>query len=389
MRGGTITYSTELEKIVSIGYEIESGMIAPFIITEDDSIISLSSFTYAKKIRGLLLSEKPNQSFMLTPDATTGGKTPIYALHFFMGDRRPEPITISNDYGKIILDAMPDDTEDYLDNTEFHYTFKNILPSKNIIVNTLTEVLDTLQKYFTPSRENRIQYKTGIISSKGESFGVCTYVIVGNILYLIPGNIIHNMFATLPWTLQVTIGVRLENVPDVLNYISKDSGFTALIAPVNTHLAELNKIVKQSPASNGFLFLLLLNITPKDITDKKYYYYPLRHTLFTIYSAMSPIDKENITKLFDENYDSLSSMGANQYGSVYDLFDLFLFGDKNDPNHFTGTKKLPYSDGIVLIEVRDFQKQLKRLLGDVPPTLANIKEKFDLIKQQNLNSGRY
>jgi len=386
MKGGAITYSTALEKIVSIGYEIESGMISPFVHV--DGTIPLSTYTSETKTKGLLLAEKPGQAFVLTPDATTVG-TPIYALHFFMSPRKPHPIVVSNDYGRMEFDNMPEGNEDYLDNTEFHYTFQHVLPSRNIIVNTLTEVLDALQKYFTPSREHRIQYRTGTLSCKGDTFGICTYVTVGNIVYLIPGNSVHNMFDTLTWTLQVTIGVQLENVQEVLNYISVGSGNARMIQVVNSRLADLNKLVGQTPASNGFLFLLLLNITPKDITNKKYYYYSLRHTLFTIYSALSPTDKELITTLFDEHYASLTLLDANQYGTVYDLFDLFLSGDKNDPIRFTTTKKLPYSDGIVLIEIRDFQKQLKQLLADAPPTLANIKAKFDLIKQQNLDSGRY
>jgi hypothetical protein len=366
-RGGQLTRNIALKHIVSVGYEIESGIVLPFVPSDPDDpddVLALKpiGIQYAKDA-SILIHRTDDESFVLTPESLTQN-TISMKLDAFFDKHTKDDISITKDGAELFYLGFKT-APDFFDCAEFHYTFKRVAPSENIILTTLQTVVHALHDMFTGVvTVNNCRIQT--LSSR-EVWNICTVFNALGVYYVIPGS---NISATdVNWTFQLTFGVHLEHVVEVVNHIAKDTAIERLDI-VNRLLGLWTRTWRFNPTVKGFLFVLLLNICPSDISKKTTYHFSLRHTIREIFESLSADDRSRIDE-FARTFDA-DDKAIPTYGSVRKLLDLRNVEYVDDPIKKTGTRRFVFADGVVLFEVRNFNKQLQKLIGSKQTNLSTL-----------------
>jgi hypothetical protein len=375
--GGTILPNNVLTKIVSIGYEFESPDLSPIEFNTQDQRWFPS--------RGRIPLTETNERFqhveayLMTDTASLNETTRLTQLDNYYHQVRDNLIVYAraHDPNPMRFSApenmLPE--AQYFCDTEFHFTYRHFDPSPTIIKDTLSHAIGELHTLFSTSALHLAYYGQGTL------IRLVTLNSPDWLRFIVTDEI-SNVYNDLFFYTQMTIGVSLENIMEVISYISEDTAdhryLEYLVGMVNT----IRNMTKHTSSQlSGWLFLLLLNMLPKDIYSKYDYSYSLRHPLGTIFAGLSPEDQttgNQIVQLLRETYGDIHT--HNQYQNLRGLITNII--DRNiDPLEKTWTKQYPYENKTILLEIRSFPIILSKLfknphMGLTLSNLSDITQKF-------------
>lgn len=363
--GGKITSNDILTRIVSIGYEFESGFLSP--ILQDPSTTKWKP------------SQKPIILHQLT-DVNLGNIETILDIDTIPSNENTSLTRLDDFYHKygnysmisggmgdpypILFEGDPrlSQMTQYFGDTEFHVTFKNLTPSHSIIKDTLNYSIQYLMQIFGQSslevKSYYAKFDNNIVH--GKPVTLVTPNIYDNLKF-INTELISSALDGIRFFTQMTIGVKLENIVDVIVYLSKDTADFPKMMKVMSIINQIRSHV--SPELCGWMFLLFLNILPNDIFTKFDYSFSLRHSLMDIFVTLDPTDQEKGMNLLTQISQRLGHHHTgNQYGTIGGLIETIIINMK-DPTTKTKTHLYKYENHIVLIEYRRFSIELSQLFG--------------------------
>lgn len=328
--GGSIVKHPSLSKIISIGFELESPSISPCVLDYYGKVIHFTGSELE------INTERKDISFIRGVDTTVVGVvSPLsdFEQHLQMNNQ----ITVSEE-------------------SEEKYTYR--IKSKHTPEKDMQEVLHTEFKitFYEPELSNSILLNyceraiTAVLGYYSESLNVMiSPAPINSMLYLckmthdmaiaIKPEFIDNVHADyilsipddIPWHIQCTIGVKLEDLVDVISYISVGNGY-GIDSIKNLQQIYLDELQNPSVIDTNmcFLYAMFSYMKGRKLTKsgKKDYIFAVRHGFMEIYkyhypnSSLPPIKERLVPELV-----------------------------------FKSVRQYPYK-GTILIELRDFYDQL-------------------------------
>lgn len=347
--GGSITKDHILDKILSIGFEIESSDISPCRINNGEL-----------EFHGMTFKIDPNK--MRSTDSTMAGdRVPFSELEataidhpvtFIMASNRARCHCCSNESLNAISKPQKTDTIYKLDRTKirgreaqniYHTEFKITYPrpkrSNNILLSYFRQTIYFVRNYYGGAEivpletlpknaqgTGKYLYLCKIMTSKGSDYAMA-----------ISHSRHFNIARHIPWHIQCTIGIKLEDLDKVVQYIADRSGYDYpnIKTLTETFMSDTaSKPVTRLEWNMGFLLLMYNNsITKKlqkDIGEKDFKL-AIRHPYDEIYQYhLKRGDLGKNKKLYSGNY-----------------------------IQFPEVTTFPYN-GTILLEIRDFYDQILR-----------------------------
>lgn len=467
MSGGLISSNEILKKIKSIGFEFETDKMSPFtkIIdykTEDynnakqfgkieppdmskeeyfekkygNSVNEYESLVIDKiGIEPIILSETSDEIFKVISD-TPSGFSSVYNLNYFL------------DKLNIYSDILEKDKEIlyYLDNqkpfvhTEFHFTFKRVEQTDNLIYKYLAKSVQMLENYFdslevitdikikniVPNYIRRfahlkIQYDDFLKKKELNIPDTLPNILTNKAIlyksrdekqiYIIPNRKDNeNTIKSIDWVIQMTIGVLMEDLVDLVNYLAYSDDEKSTIDKnwknalmnsqymVNEFLCKekimgknyTNKNIKQLL---GFITILIYetSLGKDNNTSYKINKFKLSFGIRHKYNELLNIFKDNqyilknffeyLKKLFENGHQFKNFLSIKSFNNNFELFaELYyqiVFNSKSvvirqDENYQitemdieNEISKYPLVDDIILIEMRSFYKHLSKNLKKI------------------------
>lgn len=369
--GGSILPDNILNKIVSIGYEFETPELSPIEFNDTKQRWEPS--------KGRIPIESPNMEQFTNASASLNidtiqmnEKTSLTQLDDYYHKVRDNLVVSTRVRDpKPMLFTAPDKMQDiaqYFCNTEFHFTYKALTPTHTAVKDTLNHAISELKIFFSKSKLQLASYGT----SKEPQAKVIRLVVLEDIPWLrfIATEPIASVSEGAYFFTQMTVGIALENIIDVITYLAKDTDD-------HKDILRIGKIVglisQNSRQLSGWLFLLLLNMLPKDNSQKFDYSFSLRHPLNEIFNYLSQKDQADGKKILlslknDSAYEKHVKT-HNQYGNIKGLITQII-DEGHDPLEKTRTKRYPYDNKAVLIEIRTFPLLLSKLFGSTQKGLT-------------------
>ena len=391
----------------------------------------------------VVISENDNEIFKCTPDSPSV-KSPVYEIQYYLNnnDYYSEILTSNN---KILYYL---DSNVKFSHTEFHFTYTNIIPNDDIInfylaisvkkieehFNSLEKIDNIQLKNIDPSyirtlsskvQQNQKLYLPNTIDNVISSKVVLYREPTEKNIYLIPNlkasksnNSIDlsRTILSIDWVIQLTIGVLIEDIVDVINYlgyvdekqtiIDKNwknaiingqyfvNNFVSLYENYNINNEDLKKLM-------NFIIIVmyelsLMNFLPSSYggSDKYKYSFGIRHEYHTIFPQINNdlLDKfyYYVIDLMNNkiSFEYINLENTNNFQNIkLELINL-LFFIINDDESFIRYRdsdgkilkndngkpikiriqniinKYPFKDNIILIEIRSFYKHLHKKIEE-------------------------
>lgn len=388
--GGDIFESDILEKIISIGFEFETGIMIPFIV--DNNI--LYPFGNRKEIHTIenrgtmkvdLTEDQPLESTETTlltrfekniNDCSTNCKL-FYPLRSHIPN-----LSFNSSNNNIIMG-----------HTEFHFTYTKI-KSPNIIIECLKKSVKFLREYLN---ENRLTH-CPLLAGPPPRYtsirqNVSIYKCPDNIVYLLPNDKNSNgretkyTLETIYFYIHITIGVELHNAMHVLSYLLNSSQHhkemfeycitksyeivNKFIDDNNINIANLNDIFLPDKLYNWITLLLYFVIKYEKTRNKTQLMFILRHTYSEIYPLKNTILHKCWIEFLNKNSEKIEAfITLNCY--------TFMLNSSNSSNTSynlyttNNSKKFNYDGNIILIEYRGLNLDFKRITGHKKILLSDI-----------------
>lgn len=379
-QGGMISHSDILERIVSIGFELESPDITPVNIAYEqgaDGKLEMN-LHFARDDKWV------ERDFNRSVDTALQTQQTVFdtlsqagmngeLIGLMQPNNKEHPHTVVVD-----IDPMPfegarrtfertGEVPQIIYHTEFKVTYPEIERSNNVL---LSHFLYTLQRvrdyiYNEDAVINRLDiYPDGsdIAIYQDPEWGLDkpydTYLLrygeghhPDDFIYVVPSGGDYDPLNTVPWEPQCTIGVHITDLMDVLEYIVRgaESEVSACwVQAYHTTLEQLHVGPEDlSPLERNLIFLFgmyackdILGLGKGVVGDGTDFRVSVRHTfgeIFRYHHAREPMAAPIIEYL-----------------------------EGNDPI-FDHVTRIPY-DGVVLLELRDFFLQFLQLTGCAPIT---------------------
>ena len=394
--GGEISNNEILEKIISIGFEFETGRMIPFIV--DNNI--LYPFGYRKEIH--TIKNRGTMKVDLTEDQ------PLESTKTSLLSRFEKNVSDSSANCKLfypIRSGIPNlsfnssNNDIRMGHTEFHFTYTEI-KSTNIIIECLKKSVKFLREYLNenilthcPLLEGPSQRRTSIRQN------VSIYKCPDNIVYLLPndknsinGHETKYTLETIHFYIHMTIGVELYNAINVLYYLLNDSQYNhkelfeecvrksfdivnEFIVDNNNkninnkiNIDNQNNIFLLNKLYNWITLLLYFVIKYKETRNKTQLMFILRHT----YSEIYPLKNIILHKCWIE---FLNKNSAQIIAFITpDCYTFMFTSSNNSYNLYTpnNSKKFNYDGNIILIEYRGLNLDFKRITGNKKILLSDI-----------------
>ena len=381
MKGGTISKTDLLSRIVSIGYELESGQISPLAYAPNPA--SPGEIIRASRIDEML-APKPNDMIRSHDSLSAELKTMLLAYDEYMTENALSPS------GQVYAgaDTSPFDMEQYrvdhkdgeevpdyqtLDHTEFKITYRTITSSDNIMLEYLHKSLLRVKAYYSDYSLTRIRpyTKKGSIRTyanievpepkegpKNAYVHLARHSTDPRKGYLVMSSSKEQRTISkhVQWVPQCTLGVRLADVPDVMEYISKGTAYESVTRDIKRKSSVLShKHYADSPHL-------------RDI--RAFCYLTMMYTHEVKYNHNKSTFKYAVRHPYEDLYDDIEArltVGFTQDLRDYVIANIRIPRDSEStwPEYlgYDEVQQYPYEDNIVLIEIRNFGSQLRKLIG--------------------------
>jgi len=321
-KGGSIHKDAVLEKIISIGYELESGQVSPLIYNrnmhglkfyfdcKDNKLPSENYTEFVQSTDTIDLRVKTSLTRFMDHANRSAGKD------YQLGYREDKMVVLSNPYRRSA------DTQNVL-HTEFIKTYyKPSCIKDNILLSCFSNMLDSVIASFNGSIDRfSIMYSAPV-----DTVTVVQYK--NNKGYALFNNIIDPMKAL--WIPQCTICVNITDVPIIIEYISINNEYKHTLAMTLVDEPLLNYTYDGSDLEKGLAYLYAMFLSPRG----KYSDFTIRHSWSEIIADI-PLSMEHPMRSFaDKKFEHVKSY------------------------------KKPSSD-LVLIELRTFSFQMKIFINKI------------------------
>lgn len=348
--GGDITPDEVLSKIVSIGFEFECGELVPVIISGNTI-----SFSGERPIEN-----NPYYNIIRSVD-TAGTKqySGAVKLNTLLNKNKTGiPDKIEYRGHKLVLPTVHDPhiLQD-LKHTEFHMTYFKIKSSDNILLGSLITATTAVIRLLEGEIDKASIYNIlpggnveGPIDLVFDGKKLDTYMVStmsGDYILTSNGDTPISIPNTMRWVPQCTIGVKLDDVPTVVEYISSNTRY-----PVD----EIKERCVMHLGTPRYPIAFIRAMCEHE--------HSTRHTKFTYQIAL-----------------------RHSYRTILTYHNLVSSEDSEFDYTYKGVKQYPYK-GIVLMEMRNFAQQL--FYGEInngkpriSGTLVEIREKARALKKES------
>lgn len=369
--GGMITRNELLDRIVSIGFELESPDISP-INLEYAQGDNGGTEIY---LRMTHTDENMGNGFVRSTDTTMVDQNVTFdtlmqaGMHSdLIGLLQPNSDDERDDIVPIFVDPRPferarERDEQVFYHTEFKVTYEEIDQSDNVILIYLLQTLQRVRTYLIgeDTTINRVDfYPDGgdIAIYQDPDWGIDqpydTYLIRNGVrddfMYIVPSDSRSPELyplSIIPWEIQCTIGVHITDLIDVLAYLVQGVESDVSECWERVYIASLEEMHAQpehlSELERGLIFLFsmymckdMLGLHKGIVGDNSLdFRVGVRHNFAEVYR-------------YHRERDALSQ-------------PVIAFLEGNNPN-FGEVTRIPYN-GIVLLELRDFFLQFLMVTG--------------------------
>jgi len=299
--------------------------------------------------------------------------------------------------------------------TEFHFTFTHIY-NNNAIYYYLNQCIITLENYFSKLMKDIVtiknEKKTYIRNLNGQELpnvitdkAILYYNENHSVFYIIPNWLNIKNINTIGWVIQLTFGVLLEDIIDVIDYlacvntrhepnwISAKTNAQYIInsfISINHIDKDNNIIIKLLNFLTIFIYetQLIKDVETDGNANKYLYSFLIRHDYHTIFPKLFEYHEQ--WKEFINNTNLIiNSKNLNQnYTKVFfKLLQNFISDNPSSTLKISQTKTINYKNctkhypykGIVLIEFRSFYKHLSKQINKnssnyIKPSISELKE---------------
>ena len=408
MRGGAITTDEVLDKIVSIGFELESSDITPIKIEGSEVL-------FDSKDRKSKISDQDEEWFLAetirSVDTTFGDLQTVFTPLEKAGMMAlPERLSIYQNKpnnnciccdatsnrcnvsckcpGILGLDKgrfernLTGQNHQIIFHTEFKVTYLHPERSENILLTYFLNALKKVSRYFGNAKVDKVYlegYHNKNVNLYQTKDGTDAFIAITDPKPSQPSAILD---LDVRWHTQCTIGVKLEDIQDVVLFLGSKTTYDLSILQkiYETYQTKHRDHYKKEPSSleAGFYFLTSMFDLKfekgynKTSNLEKDYRLAVRHNLMEVYT-----------------FHDMGDIGKNivKYGWKIPNTD-------NWNDIFKSVGQIPYN-GVVLIEMRDFYDQfLNEFRGwkekDHPDGQSlqffkNEIERYDFIRWQSVN----
>jgi len=401
MYGGAITKNPHLEKIVSIGFEFESGRITPFKIIHNKRLELLP----AVDDNGIQLRTPMQDVDMIvnTDTAYVNITTELVLMNEFVISENlhgypsllltPENIYITT-RGRDIRDMT-------WPHTEFHFTYHDLdKRSSNVILEKLHQSFSLLKTFFaqfTVRNKNIIEgHDSNFPKNPNDNIVILrtprNTELHNQLGFLMPST--WNLENDLSWIVQMTFGIRMIDVPDVITALADMTGYISKgkLSMVNKTyddiiyiLTNLTLIDGELPADiRAFVYIFAMfdadsdnQINLEEIPKTKVYF-AVRHSLEELFASLRTTSKKFLIEnsfLLEPMYPLWNTLMRITESVIDDTLRY------EDVKQFRLYPHVNPEENVIYIEVRSFHRQFKELLGGEKPTINNALEFLGLVTQ--------
>jgi hypothetical protein len=340
-------------QIVSIGYEFENSELTPL------NRIGNVLYTINNSQLAPVQCQGCHCQMVLTDDTLDVNKTSdLDTLGNYLMDNRDAKIYTGkyNEPMTVYIAGHASTGAQLLTHTEFHLTYTHCLPATNLIQETFKQTVSNIKSFM-----DTFHLVNGYVS-KNKTTATHNITLLmrdqrgdTDNAFLVPSRI--TSLDELNFTPQMTIGVRLDNVFNVVRYISE--GVVSDTEKMLRIYHMVNSLGPISDRAKGWVFLVLLNILPVSIHKRPHY--TVRHPLKTIYESLNPEDQLTTSEAVGLLLEKFGNDRVdNQYLTIGGLINSIIY-QEIDPSTNSHPKLYPYVNDVVLIEVRMFRELLGRL----------------------------
>lgn len=398
MRGGAIIIDEVLNKIVSIGFELESSDITPIKIegskvlfeSEDGKVSKIVSDPDAEIVRSVDRTFGDLQT-VFTPLEKAGMMALPERLSIYQNKPNNNciccdatskrcnisckcPGILGLDKGRFERNLTTGQDYQIIFHTEFKVTYLRPERSENILLTYFSKALNKVSDYFANANVDKVYlegYHDKNVNLYQTKDGKDAFISITDPKPSQPSAILD---LDIRWHTQCTIGVKLEDIQDVVLFLGSKTTYDLNILQkiYETYQTKHRDHYKKEPSAleAGFYFLTSMFDLKfekgynKTSNLEKDYKLAVRHNLMEVYTFhdMNDIGK-NIVKYgwkipnTDNWNDIFKSVGQIPYNGVVliemrDFYDQFL-------NEFRGWKEKDHPDGQSL---QFFNDEIERYL---------------------------
>lgn len=321
-RGGDIVKNHVLSKILSIGFELESGQVAP-------AHMEAGQYVIPNAVELPLQTESENITFVQSFDTMTDGiQTKLVKFSQSLPSLDPF-IDLGGRYQLVNIAHQNADDVQYLVHTEFIMTFTLPPISDNIILTHFYYMLEQVKLLLNrPHNTHTVPDSQVKIIDYGSDQPA--YIVVSN----------ANDILDTQWVPQCTIRLSISDIPHVIDYIAVGNYKQQVTAHYQTLIQD---IPNPTDIDRGFTYLGAMFLTNS-----------LKTSPFTIRHSWAEIAR---------NWDK------NGWIKNKDLHQDIIFHDvRQFPLESSGLDM----DYFAMIELRTIKPQLQSLIGSKALTINNM-----------------
>lgn len=391
MRGGSVVDSQIIQRIQSIGFEFETGDLTPIQVISPGVVKPMSdtgSFFYRPEHLPTVVWEHA-----VTADVPTGNDilnlngflnrvpTDDVRLVAHLGDNgiKLDPRYLATVRQIPIFDVL---SRTPLYHTEHHFTYKFMGPVPNAIIESLVHAATIIKTQLSHYRFQELRVVSHIKQPDMIAYpsSVVLFSTDDNYPWYVTPKVYTDPSAQVRWTIQMTVGIDMREVSELINYLAYGTQYphipqvSQLYNKMNGYLSHVmletgNQHSDYRDVQSWFYLTILHAVQFKQ--DKYSLYFALRHIHADIINQFTPEKQRAIIQtLMLAEPDIAQIVLRNEYMTLRDFYIRILQRKEAD----TGVTKFQFTYPIVLIEVRDFNNQLKHLMGvkSGEVTLTNI-----------------
>ncbi|MHB1955937.1 MAG: hypothetical protein ACYCOU_19575 [Sulfobacillus sp.] len=381
LSGGGLPLSDEVSSYVySVGFEFETGSLGPcHLLPAQGANGEISPLFYREKVPGVS-NDRSDFAFFFDVTADIPVAPSILDLDEYVFERAREraPLRLVRhvtDPGWVLnLSKFVRGAEYWLDHAEEHLLFRLKRPRRNVLLELMKLSVKFLIRYFGGFRRIPVYlaYRSDVPRPKLEFYPRELSLFVGEdkICYLSPMNI-ESIADAGQWTIQATVGFDLRAAREVLFALGAGSPAARVLQQADVdYYAPLFQGFKNYLESRGiqaqgligafnWLFLLALQFVQQQRSATKFgIYFAMRHRLSEVLDGLSP-DEHGLLRTF-----LLSQSGPGSGSGSGSEFRQFVQrvlsrADVNLP----GVTQFKYQSQLILVELRNFNRQLSELTG--------------------------
>lgn len=331
MEGGSIRSHPILEKILSIGFELETTNMSPCYVSG-----------HTIKFHGNTWSMDINQT-RGTDTTQIGLDVAFTPLENYIFQHKEQPIELLDKDHTYTLDTSRFNTRlvQNIYHTEFWFTYYDPVPSNNVLLEHIDLVMNEVLSYYKTAKITSLTLKDQSVISPQQNLYLVESNYNGLDSFIAISNTPPDSFSIkndIPWHVQCTIGVDLEDLIDVVKYISRGTGYNfSRVMEINRKLFESrsNKRANFTNLEYNLGFLLSMYVMQKidglhkDIVGNNDFELTIRHEYDEVYKYHYDDVSDSNHEIFDGNYNIV----------------------------FPGVSRFEYM-GVVLVELRNCYDQL-------------------------------